>query len=164
MSSLTKTLNPKSVNPATEMAQIQNQYPEAASQSFNAGDLVYLVAGKVTVCPANPTLILGIALVDATGVTDSLIAVEEFTQRDLIEIQTYDSTLGTPAVVTSDNAVTMTRYNLLKVGDIWYADVGVSAAARVIAIKSLEDPTNIANYSTWLRVRIIDDYLQAEGS
>lgn len=57
------------------------EYPEAASQSFVEGDLVYLVAGLVTVCATagDPqdinTVVLGIAARDASGTTNTSIPV-----------------------------------------------------------------------------------------
>ena len=58
----------------------ERQYPEAGSQTFKRGDLVYLVSGQVTAAAAvgaNPTnqLVLGIALCDATKTTGSPIPV-----------------------------------------------------------------------------------------
>lgn len=50
-------------------------YPEAASQSFKKGELVYLVGGKVTEVGDDPTIILGMAAQDASGTTDTSIAV-----------------------------------------------------------------------------------------
>lgn len=50
-------------------------FPEAASQSFAKGDPVYLVAGKVTICPDDPTVVLGIAEAPATGTTNTPIPV-----------------------------------------------------------------------------------------
>jgi len=49
--------------------------PEAASQSFKAGEPVYLNSGKVTVCSANPQDVYGIAMEDASGTTDTMIKV-----------------------------------------------------------------------------------------
>ena len=40
-------------------------FPEAASQTFKKGELVYLVGGYVTEIGANPTAILGMAAEDA---------------------------------------------------------------------------------------------------
>jgi len=37
-----------------------SMFPEAASQSFNAGDLVYLVSGRVTICTGTAQGALGI--------------------------------------------------------------------------------------------------------
>lgn len=51
------------------------EYPEAASQSFKMGELVYLVNGKVTIFSADGTKILGIALRDASTTTDTAIPV-----------------------------------------------------------------------------------------
>lgn len=50
-------------------------YPEAASQSFRAGQFVYLVNGKVTVCADDASLILGMTVEDASGTTDDDKAV-----------------------------------------------------------------------------------------
>lgn len=59
----------------------QRDYPEAASQTFKRGELVYLSSGKVTVAVADDTdvasgtKVLGIALRDASGTTDTAIPV-----------------------------------------------------------------------------------------
>jgi hypothetical protein len=55
-------------------------YPEAASQSFKTGEFVYLVSGagntnRVTVCAADPTGVLGMAVHDATGVEGTQIPI-----------------------------------------------------------------------------------------
>jgi hypothetical protein len=53
-------------------------YPEAASQSFKKGEFVYLVSGKVTVVSStvpSQTKILGLAMQDASGTTDTALAV-----------------------------------------------------------------------------------------
>jgi len=50
-------------------------YPEAASQSFKKGQPVYLSSGKLTACGNDEVQILGIALADASGTTDTSIPV-----------------------------------------------------------------------------------------
>jgi hypothetical protein len=57
-------------------------YPEAASQTFKKGDFVYLASGKVTTAvaagsnlAASGNAVIGIAAMDATGVTDTSISV-----------------------------------------------------------------------------------------
>jgi hypothetical protein len=68
---------------ANGSATEERQYPEAASQTFKRGDLVYLSSGKVTVAAtagignnvASGTKVLGIALKDASGATDTAIPV-----------------------------------------------------------------------------------------
>lgn len=68
------------------------KYPEAASQSFKSGELVYLVAGKVTVVAANGESILGIAVSDATGVTDADCYVDVLKPNEWIEINISHAT------------------------------------------------------------------------
>lgn len=51
-------------------------FPEAASQSFKRGEFVYLASGKVTeIASTTPAQILGVAAQDASGTTDTDIAV-----------------------------------------------------------------------------------------
>ena len=53
-------------------------YPEAASQSFKKGEFVNLVSGKLTAMSATTALqgkIAGMALQDASGTTDTAIAI-----------------------------------------------------------------------------------------
>lgn len=56
---------------------------EAASQVFKTGDLVNLVASKLTLAGADPATILGIALADASGVTDTLLPVQVIREEDV---------------------------------------------------------------------------------
>jgi hypothetical protein len=50
-------------------------YPEAASQAYKKGELVYLVDGKITEVGDNPSVILGMAAQDASGTTNTSQAV-----------------------------------------------------------------------------------------
>lgn len=50
-------------------------FGEAATQSFKAGEVVYLVNGLVTLYSAAGTKILGIAMKDASGVTSDSVPV-----------------------------------------------------------------------------------------
>lgn len=51
-------------------------YPEAASQTFKRGEVVYLVGGKVTeIASDTPGQILGVAAEDASGTVDTQIEV-----------------------------------------------------------------------------------------
>lgn len=71
-------------------------YPEAASQNFKVGDLVYLVSGAVTACASDAVLCLGVAKTAATGITGSPITVEHLTGK-VLEMNCKD---GTDAAVT----------------------------------------------------------------
>lgn len=160
MSIQTKTANPKVSNDGTSMMTELSKLPEAADQSFVNGSLIYLVGGKVTICGADPALIYGRALADATGVTDTLIPIERFTQRDFIEIQYSD---GSDPIASND-AVIGNRYGLVNISGIWYVDTSETVNVRVIHFARDEYVDEDEDTSTWGRVHIIDDYLQSEGS
>lgn len=68
----------------------QITYPEAASQSFKRGDLVYLASGKVTAAVAKGSnltssgnAVWGIAVYDATGTTDANCEVIQLAGQDV---------------------------------------------------------------------------------
>lgn len=67
------------------------EYPEAATQSYKAGDPVYLVAGKVTISDTDQH-IWGIALADATGVTDTKTLVHVVHPDQVWVAQSDDAT------------------------------------------------------------------------
>lgn len=55
---------------------IIESFPEAASQTFKAGDLVTKSSGKVAVWATDGAAILGVARQDASGVTSARVLVE----------------------------------------------------------------------------------------
>jgi hypothetical protein len=66
---------------------VHKTHPEAAAQSFKAGAPVFLVAGKVTVIGTLGTdKIYGLAMQDATGVTDTPISVALLTTQMVLSI------------------------------------------------------------------------------
>jgi len=69
-------------------------YPEAAGQSFKRGQFVYLASGKVTACADDAAAILGMALKDASTVTDTDVPVALADANTLYEMCVYH---GTPA-------------------------------------------------------------------
>ena len=94
-------------------------YPEAASQTFKAGDLVTLSSGKVAVAVAASTTyasadleggtVLGIALADATGVTDTAVPVAIANSRLLIPLLVLH---GTPASAVTAVTQVGTAYDI----------------------------------------------------
>ena len=78
-------------------------FPEAASQAFKTGEFVYLVGGKVTEVGSDPTVILGMAAQDASGTTDTSIAVYIANEDTIFELNKVSNqggagTGGTAAV------------------------------------------------------------------
>jgi len=94
-------------------------YPEAASQTFKAGDLVTLSSGKVAVAVAASTTyasadleagtVLGIALADATGVTGTAVPVAIANSRLLIPLLVLH---GTPASAVTAVTQVGTAYDI----------------------------------------------------
>lgn len=114
--------------------------PEAATQSFVAGDLVYLVGGKVTIC-ANDGTIFGVALKNATTTTDSDIPVQIIQPFDIWRME-MDTTLAV-AQVGEDYGLTVssgdsdiksseTAQTAVTVLSL-YDDVGTTTRGRVLA-------------------------------
>jgi hypothetical protein len=64
-------------------------FPEADEQSFKTGQFVYLVDGKVTVCPSDPTAVLGMSAHDASGVEDEDVAVHVINGDTEFEVNVY---------------------------------------------------------------------------
>jgi hypothetical protein len=102
--------------------------PEAASQTFLLGELVYLVAGKVTECGANPNEILGVALTAASGTTDTDIAVGLAT-ADTVFVGNINGT-GVTAV-----AQVGARLGVTLASNKWHVDsTKTGTTARVIVV------------------------------
>lgn len=103
-------------------------WPEAASQSFKAGDLVYLASGKVTLVKAAGNnlaaadRIVGMALEDATGTTDTDLQVWMFQPGMTIRLPVYHSG-GAASSVTAVSG-NGTAYELRNhTGSIWCVDI-----------------------------------------
>lgn len=82
------------------------KFPEAASQSYKAGALVYLDAtnGRVTACADGATLITGIAQEDASGVTSADAHVQIIRPGDRLLITCYDESDGAEKAASSFKA------------------------------------------------------------
>lgn len=106
-------------------------FPEAATQTFKTGEFVYLVSGKVTEISDTATLtILGMAAMDATGVTDTPIAVYIANEDTIFELNKVSNAVaagtgGTAAVTAVTDVGTIaaiyrdTTHNIANAN--WYA-------------------------------------------
>lgn len=101
--------------------------PEAATQSFKAGEFVYLASGKATACASDATAISHFALEDASGTTDNEILAVQVSPDLEFEMCVYHSTAG--SAVTAITQVG-TKYALLVSSNMHYVDI--------------EDETNLA--------------------
>lgn len=101
-------------------------FPEAATQTFKRGDFVFLVAGKVTICGTDPTSILGLALHDASGVTDRNVQVI---------LSTADTVFSLNVITTTAQANLGLSFKITRVGTKWQLDTtSFGALARLLIV------------------------------
>lgn len=95
-------------------------FPEAASQSFKAGEFVYLASGKVTVCADDAVAILGMAAHDASGTTDANVIVYLAHPDNVFEANVYH---GTPASAVTAITQVGVNYALQVDSNKHYVDI-----------------------------------------
>lgn len=120
------------------------EYPEAATQSFKAGDIVYLVSGKVTISDTDQH-IWGIALADATGVTDT---------KTLVHVVHPDQIWAVPSDDVTAQANVGNNYGLNISAGNCTVDVGDSSTVTV-AVNALDPAFPIGTTGGFLWVRFI---------
>ena len=108
---------------------VVKNYPEAASQSFKKGELVYLVSGKVTVCSADATTILGMALADASGTTDTEIPVAILDDNARFIANVYHATDASAVTAVTNVGVKYAYYVSSNVGRV---DIGDTSNDAII--------------------------------
>jgi len=142
-------------------------YPEAGGQSFKKGDLVYLDEGFVkaacstTAGVTAPANILGVALVNAAGVTNSPVAVNVLNENSLLEVNFITGATHTSVGATTFTALPTTQMGLVKHSDGKFAlsnSVTVNKNAIVVALHP-GDP--VGTVGGRVIVKIIPKYLQS---
>jgi len=119
-------------------------FPEAASQTFKAGDLVYRNNGYVTVCGADPALILGVALEDAHNASNDgdydiqVLIINGWTE---FIMQVYHSNAANNKIEASDLGK---KYGIAVSSNQWYVDKTDTSNTRVI-IHDFLDPVGTVN-------------------
>ena len=117
-------------------------YPEAAAQSFKRGELVQLSSGKVAaLAGTDPAAnsILGIAMHDASGVTDADVVVFVPSPDSLI----VGNVGGTSVTAAADRGA---EYGLVEANDIVSVDKTDTTNTRVIVVDlDRRDPVGDVN-------------------
>jgi hypothetical protein len=109
-------------------------FPEASTQSFEEGEFVYLVNGLVTVLADQGTTILGMAMHDASGTTNTDVAVMLANPTQTFRVSCGE---GTPAAVAD-------------------TDVAVKYAIRVANNRHYVDPSDTDSDSCVIRTFLFD--------
>ena len=119
-------------------------FPEAASQSFVTGDLVYLTSNALTVCGADPAAILGFALAPASGTTGTMIPVWVIKGGHTYLMNVYHATAT--SATFSDNSGIDTAYEIASyAAGKWVVDISATSSTRgtIIAYESASEKGNI---------------------
>lgn len=123
------------------------EFPEAASQSFKAGDPVDLVSGKLTLAVAAGNNfgagddIVGVALEDASGTTNTRIKVYVFNANTILRLPVYHSTAA--SAITAYTQIGTSYEIRFHTGSILCVDIEntTNAKGKVIGINE-GDPRN----------------------
>ena len=128
-------------------------FPEAASQSFKNGEFVYLVSGKLTVFPSDGVAIAGMALQDASTVTDTAIAIQVARPGVVFEGN----------VSTSVTAITQvgTKYGIVRDGtNKWHhVDVSDTTNTRVVVV-DMSPKDDVGDTYGRIYFEVLDEYCQ----
>lgn len=142
-------------------------YPEAASQSFKAGDYVDLSSGKVEVAFAasgtyssadmDGATILGMAINDATGTTDSPVKVVIADDRTefLVPVVHATPASAVTAVTQHNMSCDLAHYTLSGVTS-WGAAIDDTAGTNTVRIVDLDDsyPVGEQYGRVWIKVLV----------
>ena len=153
--------NPQIQGASGKVGQILHGYLEANSQTFLAGQFVYVNAGAVTVSADGDVPVMGIALADATNVTslNATIPIQVIGPDDEVLIQ-----VCTSAGVLEASNTTCTpgvAYDLQTVStNLHYIDSSDVTAMKFVFLGPIKDAAGDATY--WGRFRPI--YLENQAT
>lgn len=153
--------NPKLQATSGKIPQILHGYLEANSQTFKAGQFVYLNSGAVTVSADGDVPVMGIALADATNVSASnaTIPVQVIGPDDEVLIQVCTSAGVLQAANTTCKPGI--AYDLQTVStNLHYIDSSDTTAMKFVFLGPINDAAGSATY--WGRFRPI--YLENQAT
>lgn len=144
--------NPKVQATSGKIPQILDNYLEANSQSFKAGQFVYVNAGAVTVSADGDVPVMGIALEDATNVSTGniAIAIQVLGPDDEVLIQVCNTSGSLEAANTTCKPGV--AYDLQTVStNLHYIDSSDTTNPKFVFVGPVYDSTGTATY--WGRFR-----------
>lgn len=144
--------NPKVQATSGKVPQILHSYLEANSQSFKAGQFVYVNSGAVTVSADGDVPVMGIALADATNVSSGniAVAVQVLGPDDEVLIQVCNVSGSLEASNTTCRPGV--AYDLQTVStNLHYIDSSDTTNPKFVYLGPIKDATGTAGY--WGRFR-----------
>jgi len=126
--------------------------PEAQLQTFLEGELVYMNSGYLTVCGADPALILGLSLEDghndaADGSHSDDVLLASVNQEFIMQI-------GHSGGGDATNAVTdlMAAYGVTLTSNKWYVDKNKTGGDARVKVTRFLDPVGTTNGRVYVKV------------
>ncbi|MFI5384808.1 MAG: hypothetical protein ACHQ50_01700 [Fimbriimonadales bacterium] len=136
-------------------------YPEAASQTFKRGDLVYLASGLVTAAAtagvgnnvASGTKVLGIALKDASGATNTAVpvAIANPNLRWVLPVTHATPASGVTAVTEVGTTYELERTAAGK----WAVPIDDTTNTKVV-VSAIHPQYALGEQYGWVEVRFLD--------
>lgn len=136
-------------------------FPEAASQSFKKGEFVYLASGKVTVCASDATTILGMAMQDATGTTDTSLPVFVATASTLFVGNVYHGTPGSAITAVTTCFPDAGPYALYVASNKHHVDIGDTGHDSILPV-ALDGRDTVGDTYGRIEFKLLPAVLQAE--
>jgi hypothetical protein len=134
-------------------------FPEAASQSFKKGEFVYVGSdGRVAVCSSDAAGIAGMALQDATGTTNTAIAIclAKRGQQFTLHVTNVGSS------TTTANTDVGKKYGLYVASNIHYVDKGDTTNKRFI-VDDIAPEDAVGDTNGRLIVEVLEGYAQLDS-
>jgi len=135
-------------------------YPEAASQTFKKGALVYLSGGYVTACATDGAVIAGMAADDAHNASSAglyNIGVVVFSENVILEMNKVTTAGAVSATAVTDVGKTFGLYVDSTTG---YCHASASSASPRFICIGLSRSDNVGDSGGRLLLRVIGTYRQ----
>ena len=136
-------------------------YPEAESQSFKAGQFVYMNSGALTVCDTDCVTFVGMALRDASGTTGTMIPVVKATAEQEFLMNVYHATPESAISAWSQVDGTST-FELIVSSNKCYVDISATSNAAFLITGMYEGDTVGDTYGR-VKVKVIQAASQVQG-
>ncbi len=134
-------------------------FPEAANQSLKAGQVVYVVSGKVTECASDATSIAGMAVADASTVTDTDCEIYVANSDSVFEMNVYHATPG--SAITAVTTPT-TAYGIVVANNKCYVDIAEVTATSIL-VRNLSELDAVGDTYGRIHGQVLTDIRQLDS-
>ena len=148
--------NPRIVSTSKSVLPEIMDLPEASTQTWYKGELLYLDSGQLKVCATDATAIYGIALEDSSGTENTLRQVQPITPDCIVRMRLTQN--GTDALTSDSDADVGVAFGIYVASNVHYADLNDTTNDAFVYRKAVKDATGGATY--WGDFVIVDSVCQ----